>query len=86
MARPGKDLIHFVTVVHSLMHDTAGWELCARYTHMAKCLLTDTEVNVLVGVGGVRRGGITYCSATRWRHSLPLQGQVGVVQESTNPK
>ena len=56
MARPGKDLIHFVTVVHSLMHDTAGWELCARYTHMAKCLLTDTEVNVLVGVGGARRG------------------------------
>ena len=54
MARPGKDLIHFVTVVQSLMHDTAGQELCARYTHMAKSLLADTEVNVLVGVGGVR--------------------------------
>ena len=46
--RPGKDLIHFVTVVQSSIQESAGRELCARYENMAKCLLADTEGDVLV--------------------------------------
>ena len=63
--RPGKDVLHLVTVVQSAAHEQAGFELCTQFEAIAKSTLIETQIDVLVSSRSLLCSDLSLLDITR---------------------
>ena len=63
--RPGKDVLHLVTVVQSTAHEQAGFELCTQFEAIAKSMLIETQIDVLVSSRSLLCSDLSLLDITR---------------------
>ena len=63
--RPGKDVLHLVTVVQSTAHEQAGFELCTQFEAIAKSTLIETQIDVLVSSRSLLCSDLSLLDITR---------------------